>query len=131
MKSVQFFPLILWYFMFRIKILIFWEERINSGPMFYMSKSFFGPSHYKNCLYVHEKLQINSSVGSCLKLFIFRPYGFDNLGFLTNARRGAMRSKPQFGLLQGSRLMAWTTESLIRENHWVPWGCRAHLGSGK
>ena len=33
------------------------------------------------------------------------------------------------GLLQGPRLMAWTTKSLIRGNHWVPLGCRALLGS--
>ena len=39
---------------------------------------------------------INPSVGSGLKNFIFRPYGFDYLGFLTNARRGAMRSKTQW-----------------------------------
>ena len=47
----------------------------------------------KTYLYVHEKLQRNSYVGSCLKFFIFRPYGFEYLEFLTNARRGAMRSK--------------------------------------
>ena len=35
------------------------------------------------------------------------------------------------GLLQGPRLMAWTTKSPILENHWVPWGCMAHLGSVK
>ena len=71
--------------------------RINSGQIFYMSGSFFGPNHYKKtCVYVHEKLQRNPSVGSCLIFFIFRPYGFDYLGFLTNARRGAMRSKTQW-----------------------------------
>ena len=41
-KSVQFLPLFLWYFMFGIKFLIFWEKRINSGPIFYMSKIFLG-----------------------------------------------------------------------------------------
>ena len=35
------------------------------------------------------------------------------------------------GLLQGPRLMAWTSKSPIRGNHWVPLGCRAHLGSVK
>ena len=35
------------------------------------------------------------------------------------------------GLLQGPRLMAWTTKSPIRRNHWVPLGCRGHLGSVK
>jgi hypothetical protein len=31
-----------------------------------------------------------------LKVFIFWPYGFENLGFLTNASRGAMKSKTQW-----------------------------------
>ena len=33
------------------------------------------------------------------------------------------------GLLQGPRLMAQTTKSPIWRNHWVPVGCRGHLGS--
>ena len=65
--------------------------RINSGQIFYMSRSFFGPHHY-----VHEKLQRNPSVGSCLKIFTSRPYGFDYLWFFTNAHRGGMRSKTQW-----------------------------------
>ena len=52
---------------------IFWEKRINSD----LSRSFFWPTLQKTCFYVHEKLQRNSSVGSCLKIFSFRPYGFD------------------------------------------------------
>ena len=35
------------------------------------------------------------------------------------------------GLLQGPRLMAWTTKSPIRGNHWIPIGCKALLGSVK
>ena len=35
------------------------------------------------------------------------------------------------GLLQGPRLMAWTTKSPIWGNHWVLLGCRALLGSVK
>ena len=35
------------------------------------------------------------------------------------------------GLLQGPRLMAWTTKSPILGNHWVPLGCRVLLGSVK
>ena len=35
------------------------------------------------------------------------------------------------GLLQGPRLIARTTKSPIRRNHWVPLGCRGHLGSVK
>ena len=35
------------------------------------------------------------------------------------------------GLLQGPRLMAWTTKSPIQGNHWVPLGCRALLVSAE
>ena len=45
--------------------------------------------------------------------------GFDYFGFLTNARRGAMRSKTQW-VFNGPRLMAWTTKSPIWGNHLVP-----------
>ena len=76
-------------------------------------------------------LKRKPSVGRGLKFFIFRPYGFENLGFLTNARRDAMRSKNSMGLLQGPRLMAWTTKSPIPRNHWVPIGCWALLVSVK
>ena len=40
-------------------------------------------------------------------------------------------SHPCRRLLQGPRLMAWTTKSPIRGNHWGPLGCRALLGSVK
>ena len=62
----------------------------------YVWEFFCAESLQKTCLYVHEKLQRNPSVGSCLKFFIFSPYGFDYLGFLTNAHRGVMRSKTQW-----------------------------------
>ena len=58
----------------------------------YVRDFFWAKSLQKPCVYIHEKLQRNPSVGSCLKFFTFLPYGFDYLGFLTNARRGAMRS---------------------------------------
>ena len=63
----------------------------------------------KTCLYVFEKLQRNPSVDSGLKFFIFWPYEFDCLGFLTNALQGWDEvRKTSMGLLQGPRLMAWT-----------------------
>ena len=62
----------------------------------YVREFFCAESLQKTCLYVHEKLQRNPSIGSCLKFFTFLPYGFDYLGFLTNARRGAMRSNTQW-----------------------------------
>ena len=55
----------------------------------YLSWSVFWPNHIKKCFYVHEKLQRNPSIGSGLKNFIFRPYGIDYLGFLTNATQCA------------------------------------------
>ena len=62
----------------------------------YVRQFFWAESLQKTCFYVHEKLQRNPSVGSCLKFFTFLPYGFDYLGFLTNACRGAMRSNTQW-----------------------------------
>ena len=62
----------------------------------YVREFLLAKSLQKTCFYLHEKLQRNPSVGSCLKFFIFSPYGFDYWGFLTNARRGAMRSKTQW-----------------------------------
>ena len=94
---------------------------------FICPRVFWVKSLQKTCLYVHEKLQRNPSVKSGFIFFIFQPYGFDYLGFLTNARR----VKNSVGLLQGPRLMAWTTKSPIPGNHWVPLGCRALLGSVK
>ena len=61
----------------------------------YAREFLLAESLQKTCLNVHEKLQRNPSVGSCLKFLTFQPYIFDYLGFLTNPRRGAMRSKTQ------------------------------------
>ena len=72
---------------------------VDSGSIFYMSKGLFLQNHHKKiCLYVHEKLQGNAFVEIGFKFFIFRPYGFDYLGFLTNTRRVMMRSKTQLVL---------------------------------
>ena len=68
----------------------FWADIV------YVQEFFLAKSLQKTYFHVHEKLQRNPSVGSCIKIFIFRPYEFDYLGFLTNARRGAMRSKTQW-----------------------------------
>ena len=152
--------------MFWIKILIFWEKRIASGPIFYMSKSFFwAESLQKICLNVHEKLLRNPFVGSilrqyfiCLRVFFgrittknlslcsweiteksFRGKLLKNFHFSTlwiwlfwifdKHPQGCDEVKNSMGLLQGPRLMTWTTKSPIRGNHWVPLVCRALLGS--
>ena len=39
--------------------------------------------------------------------------------------------KNSMGLLQRPRVIAWTTKSPIRGNHWVPFGCKDLLGSGR
>ena len=132
MKSVQFFPLIIWYSMFWIKILIVWEKRIDSGPMFYMSRRFFwAESLQKTCLYVHEKLQRNPSVGSCLNFVLFFDLMDLTIWEFWQSLQGCDDVKNSMGYLQAHRLMAWTSKSPIRGNHWVSWGCRAHLGSVK
>ena len=83
------------------KILIFFKSALLLSDQFwanilYVWEFLLAESLQKTCLYVHEKLQRNPSVGSCLKFFIFLPYEFDYFGFLTNALRGAMRSKTQW-----------------------------------
>ena len=93
----------------------------------YVPEFFGAKSLQKICLYVHEKLQRNPSVGSCLNFFIFRPYGFDYFKIFDKRPQGCDEVKNSMG----PRLMAWTTKSLILEHHWVPWGCMAHLGSVK
>ena len=95
----------------------FWTH-LNTCPRICFAKSL-----QKNCLYIQGKLQRNPSVRTGLKIFIFWPYGFENLEFLKNIHRGAV------SLLQVPRLMAWTTKSPIQGNHRVPSGCRALLGS--
>ena len=81
----------------------------------------------KNCLYVHEKLQRNPSVRSGFIFFIFQPYGFDYLGFLTNARG----VKNSVGLLQGPRRMALDHKKSNSSKSLGTSGCRALLGSVK
>ena len=44
---------------------------------------------------IPEKILEHMSVRRGLKILIFKPHGFENLGFLKDARRGAVRSKTQ------------------------------------
>ena len=91
-------------------------------------QEFFFPNHFKKPVFMFMRNYKNSSVRNCLKIFTFRPYEFDYLGFLTITRRAAMRSKAQWDLYM-ELLMSQTTKSPIWGNHWVPLGYRAHLGS--
>ena len=80
----------------------------------YVQEGFLAKTLQKTCFYIHDKFERNPSVGSCLEIFIFRPYGFDK------RPQGCNEVKNSMGPLQGPRLMAWTTKSRILENHWVP-----------
>ena len=131
MKSVKFFPLILWYFMFGIKILIFWEKRIDAGPIFYMSESFFGLNHYKKPVSMFMRNYIEIFRRNLEINFQFSTLWIWLFGIFDKRPQGCDEIKTSMGLLQGPRLIAWTTKSPIRRNHWVPCGCRAHLGSVK
>ena len=91
----------------------------------YVREFFWAKSLQKTCFYVHVKLQRNPSVESCSKIFIFQPYGFDYLGFSTNTRRGAMRSKTQWFFYRD--LDWWPGPQKIQFGE----GCRALLGSVK
>ena len=68
-------------------------------------------------------------MGSCIKIFIFRPYGFDYLGFLTNTRRCAMRSKTQWVFYRDLDWWPGPQKVQFGKNHLVPLGCRALPGS--
>ena len=90
-----------WFYYCQISKFWFFKSALLLSDQFwanilYVREFLLAKSLQKTCFNVHEKLQRNPSVGSCLIFFIFRPYGFDHMGFLTNARRGAMRSKTQW-----------------------------------
>ena len=97
----------------------------------YVREFFWAESLQKTCLCVHEKLQRNPSVGSCLIFFYFSTLWIWLFGIFDKRPQGCREVKNPMGLLQGPRMMSWTTKSPILENQWVPWGCRANLGSVK
>ena len=80
--------------------------RINSGPIFYMSGSFYWQNHYKKPVFMFmKKLQRNPSVKSGLKIFIFRPYGFDYLRFFN---KGLNKNSKSWKLLGTPRLYGFS-----------------------
>ena len=64
-----------------------------------------------------------------LKIFHFSTLWIWLSGIFDKRQQGCDEVKNSIGHLHGPRLMALTTKSPIRGNHWVPWGCGAHLGS--
>ena len=131
MKSVQFFPLIIWYFMFWIKILIFEKNGSILGKYFICPGVFLGRIPTKNLPLCPWEITKKSVCGKLLKIFHFLTLWIWLFGIFDKRPQGCDEVKNSMGLLQGPRLMAWTTKSPILENHWVPWGCMAHLGSVK
>ena len=64
-----------------------------------MSTSFFGQITKKELCLVHEKLQRNHLIGSGLKIFIFRPDGFDYIfGIFDKHPKGRDEVKNSMGL---------------------------------
>ena len=93
----------------------------------YVKEFFWARSLHNTCLYLHKK----SFCRKWLKKFHFLTLWIWLFGIFDKCPQGWDEVKNSMGLLQGPRLMAWTTKSPILENHWVPWGCMAHLGSVK
>ena len=105
--------------------------RINSGQIFYMYGSFFDQITTKNLSLRSWEITKKSFCRKLLKIFHFFTLWIWLFGIFDKRPQGCHEVKNSMGLLQGPRLMAWTTKSSILENHWVPWGCMAQLGSVK
>ena len=100
----------------------FWTD-LNMCPRFFFCQI----SLQKNCLYVYEKLQRNPKKG--LRNVYFSTLFIWQFGIFEKRPQGCDEVKNSIGLLQGPRLMVWTTKSPIWGNRWVPLSCRALLGS--
>ena len=105
--------------------------RINSGQIFYMYGSFLGQITTKKLSLHSWEITKKSFRGKLLKIFHFFTLWIWLFGIFDKRPQGCYEVKYSMGLLQGPRLMARTTKSPIRRNHWVPLGCRGHLGSVK
>ena len=92
---------------------------------------FFGQINIKTLSSCSWEIAKKSFRGKLLKIFHFSTLRIWLLGIFDKHPQGCDEVKNFMGILHGPRLMAWTTKSPIRGNHWVPSGCRAHLGSVK
>ena len=128
MKSVQFFPLILWYFMFGSKFWFFEKNGSILDRSENVSTIFFGQITSKKLFSCSWEITKKSLRQKGLKIFIFWPYGFENLGFLTNAAWVRWGQK-----LNGSSTGTKTDDLDRKKSNLgksvVPLGCRAILGS--
>ena len=90
---------------------------------------FLGQITTKNLFLRSWEITKKSFRGKLLKIFHFFTLWIWLFGIFDKRPQGCYEVKYSMGLLQGPRLMARTTKSPIRRNHWVPLGCRGHLGS--
>ena len=118
-----------------IKILIFLKcptfVRSILGQYFICPGVFIGRITKKNLSLCSWEITEKSFRGKLLKNFHISTLWIWLFWIFDKRPQGCDEVKNSMGHLQGPRLMAWTTKSPIRGNHWVPWGCRAHLGSVK
>ena len=101
------------------------------GQYFICLRGFFWPNQYKNLSSCSWEITKISFCRKWLEKFHISTLWIWQFGIFDKHPQGCDEVKNSMGLLQGPKLMAWTTKSLILENHWVPWGCMAHLGSVK
>ena len=101
------------------------------GQYFICPRVFLGRITTKNLSLCPWEITKKSFRRKLLKIFHFLTLWIWLFGIFDKRPQGCHEVKNSMGLLQGPRLMAWTTKSPILENHWVPWGCMAHLGSVK
>ena len=101
------------------------------GQCFICIGVFLGRITTKNLALCPWEITEKSFRRKLLKIFNFLTLWVWLFGIFDKHPQGCDEVKTLMGLLQGPRLMAWTTKSPILENHWVLWGCMAHLGSVK
>ena len=101
------------------------------GQYFICMGVFLGQITTKNLSLRSWEITKKSFRGKLLKIFHFFTLWIWLFGIFDKRPQGCYEVKYSMGLLQGPRLMARTTKSPIQRNHWVPLGCRGHLGSVK
>ena len=110
----------------------FFEKNRSILDQYFMRPGvFMGQITTKNPSLCSWEIIKKSFRGKLHKNFHFSTLWIWLFGIFDKRPQGCYEVKNSMGHLQGPRLIAWTTKSPIQGNHWVPWGCRAHLGSVK
>ena len=113
------------------KFWFFEKNGLILGKYFICPGVFIGQITTKNLSLCSWEIIKKSFRGKLHKNFHFSTLWIWLFWIFDKYPQGCYEVKNSMGHLQGPRLMAWTTENPIRGNHWVPWGCGAHLGSVK